>query len=44
MNRTGLWATAAAAMLATGVAVSGVDEADFSLRTTENLYQKGCID
>jgi hypothetical protein len=38
MNRTGLWATAAAAMLASGVAVSGVDEADFSLRTTENLY------
>jgi hypothetical protein len=25
-------------MLASGVAVSGVDEADFSLRTTENLY------
>jgi hypothetical protein len=38
MNRTGLWATAAAAMLASGVAVSGVDEGDFSLRTTENLY------
>jgi len=38
MNRTGLWATAAAAMLASGVAVSGVDPGDFSLRTTENLY------
>jgi hypothetical protein len=44
MNRTGLWATAVAAMLASGVAVSGVDEADFSLRTTENPNQNGHID
>jgi hypothetical protein len=44
MNRTCLWATAAAPMLTNGVAVSGVDEADFSLRTTENLYEKGSID
>jgi hypothetical protein len=38
MNQTGLWTTAAAALLASGLAVGGVDEADFSLRTTENLY------
>jgi hypothetical protein len=44
MNRTGPLATGAAAMLASGLAVSGVDEADFSLRTTENLYTKGYID
>jgi hypothetical protein len=44
MNRTGPLATGAAAMLASGLAVSGVDEADFSLRTTENPNQNGHID
>jgi hypothetical protein len=44
MNRTCRWATAAAAMLASGVAVSSVDGTDFLLRSTENLCQKGYID
>jgi hypothetical protein len=44
MNRTGLWATAAAAMPANGVAVGGIDEADFSVRSTGNFCEKGRID
>lgn len=38
MKRATLWPAAALATLTAGFAVAAVDEADFSLRTTANLY------
>ena len=38
MNRATLWSAAALATWTAGFAAADVDEADFSLRTTENLY------
>lgn len=38
MKKATLWPAAALATLTAGFAVAAVDEADFSLRTTENLY------
>ncbi len=38
MKRATLWPAAALATLTAGFAAADVDEADFSLRTTENLY------
>ena len=38
MKRATLWSAAGLATLTAGFVAAGVDEADFSLRTTENLY------
>lgn len=38
MKRATLWSAAALATLTAGFAAADVDEADFSLRTTANLY------
>ncbi|MGB5737453.1 MAG: Rap1a/Tai family immunity protein [Thiohalocapsa sp.] len=38
MKRATLWPAAALATLTAGFAAADVDEADFALRTTENLY------